>query len=47
MTASETADRDRQDKERADKLKLDDDRHRQNADTLANLQKALVRAIHA
>ena len=41
-SAAETAERDKKDKEKADELKLAEDRYRQNAEALANIQKSIV-----
>lgn len=43
--AAETAERERIQKEKADKLKLADDRHKENTAAMADLRKALVRPI--
>lgn len=42
LTATETADRERMDKEKAGQRKLAEDWHRQNVQALTNLQKALA-----
>ena len=46
QAAAETAEREAKQKEKAEKARLAEERHRQNAEALANLARALVSCIH-